>query len=635
MMGARMVVGVVAGWLLWSATPAVASTFTVTNTRASGPGSLAAVVAAANVDATAPTVVGFAPGVHGIINLTGGELTINRSMSIEGPGAGVVAVVGAGHQILSVPSGSTQLSISGLEFSGGVASSQGGAIVNEGVLSVSDSVFADNVAGGPGGAGGSSGFGQGGAIFNIGSLTVTDSTFTDNAAGGDGGSGIGSGEGDGGAIFNEGPLTVAGSTFTANTGGGIGGTGLSSGEGVGGAIANEGSISATIVSSTFTANLAGGAAGTGPGSGAGQGGALFNSATETLIGDTIDANIVGASASSGGAGINNVGSTSTVTGTIVSGNAGAANCSGSLSATDSLEGPAGQTSCGFDLPSADPLLGPLADNGGPTETQALGAGSPAIGAVAAAGNCPATDQRGAARPAGGCDAGAYQHEPPVVGSATASGVGFTTASIAATVSNPDVQSGTVTFQYGTSTGYGTSTAAQALAAGVVGSSFGAPLSGLVPGTTYHFRVVAQNPDGTVFGPDQQFTTSSAASPPPPPPSNAFTFGKAMVAPGGKITLTVNAPGSGTFAAKATFTVTRRKGKKRVATTFTYGTVTARSAAAGVIKLVIGLKPAAARELKLLGSRQVTIAVIFTPSGGTARARSVRLTIRRSPKGKYS
>jgi hypothetical protein len=62
-----------------------------------------------------------------------------------------------------------------------------------------------------------------------------------------------------------------------------------------------------------------------------------------------------------------------------------------------------------DLPGRDPLLGPLADNGGPTETAALLAGSPAIDAGAADG-CQRRDQRGVARPQGpGCDIGAYEH----------------------------------------------------------------------------------------------------------------------------------------------------------------------------------------------------------------------------------
>jgi hypothetical protein len=55
-------------------------------------------------------------------------------------------------------------------------------------------------------------------------------------------------------------------------------------------------------------------------------------------------------------------------------------------------------------------LDPLADNGGPTLTHALLAGSPAIDAADAA-VCPATDQRGVARPQGSaCDVGSFEFE---------------------------------------------------------------------------------------------------------------------------------------------------------------------------------------------------------------------------------
>lgn len=58
----------------------------------------------------------------------------------------------------------------------------------------------------------------------------------------------------------------------------------------------------------------------------------------------------------------------------------------------------------------DPLLGPLANNGGPTTTHALLAGSPAIDAGTSEG-CPATDQRGVARPQGSaCDIGSFERE---------------------------------------------------------------------------------------------------------------------------------------------------------------------------------------------------------------------------------
>lgn len=55
----------------------------------------------------------------------------------------------------------------------------------------------------------------------------------------------------------------------------------------------------------------------------------------------------------------------------------------------------------------DPLLGPLQDNGGPTPTRALGAGSPAFDAAPDQGQ--AEDQRGFARPQGAAhDIGAYE-----------------------------------------------------------------------------------------------------------------------------------------------------------------------------------------------------------------------------------
>ncbi|MGE5251736.1 MAG: choice-of-anchor Q domain-containing protein, partial [Bacteroidota bacterium] len=58
--------------------------------------------------------------------------------------------------------------------------------------------------------------------------------------------------------------------------------------------------------------------------------------------------------------------------------------------------------------NADPLLGPLANNGGTTQTMALGAGSAAIDSGSSAA-CPPTDQRGVKRPQGPqCDMGAYE-----------------------------------------------------------------------------------------------------------------------------------------------------------------------------------------------------------------------------------
>jgi hypothetical protein len=72
-------------------------------------------------------------------------------------------------------------------------------------------------------------------------------------------------------------------------------------------------------------------------------------------------------------------------------------------------------SCGFrETYSLDELnLDELADNGGPTETHALLAGSPVIDA--ASGSCPTNDQRTRARPFGpGCDPGSYETGSTIV-----------------------------------------------------------------------------------------------------------------------------------------------------------------------------------------------------------------------------
>ena len=96
-------------------------------------------------------------------------------------------------------------------------------------------------------------------------------------------------------------------------------------------------------------------------------------------------------------------------GVIVANNTGG-NCDGSVSdGGTNLQFPG--TTCGLSITSADPLLGALADNGGPTQTMALGAGSPAIDANTEDCPPPAIDQRGVARPQGAaCDIGAFEFQ---------------------------------------------------------------------------------------------------------------------------------------------------------------------------------------------------------------------------------
>ena len=71
---------------------------------------------------------------------------------------------------------------------------------------------------------------------------------------------------------------------------------------------------------------------------------------------------------------------------------------------------------------------------------------------------------------------------------------------------------TVHFQYGATTSYGLTTAAQTKS-GNTYQSVSANTSGLTASTTYHFRFVATNSAGTTYGPDHTFRTLSPTGPP--------------------------------------------------------------------------------------------------------------------------
>jgi hypothetical protein len=74
------------------------------------------------------------------------------------------------------------------------------------------------------------------------------------------------------------------------------------------------------------------------------------------------------------------------------------------------------------------------------------------------------------------------------------------------------------FQYGTTTAYGATTVKQLVSASTKAVGFTGAATALTPGTTYHFRAVAENAGGPVYGTDQAFTTAPAPAVPPSIPS---------------------------------------------------------------------------------------------------------------------
>ncbi len=74
------------------------------------------------------------------------------------------------------------------------------------------------------------------------------------------------------------------------------------------------------------------------------------------------------------------------------------------------------------------------------------------------------------------------------------------------------------FEYGTSVAYGTNLSCPVLPEPVTTDvAESRSVSGLAPGTTYHFRLVVTTNAGTVQGGDVEFTTASPPQPPPLPP----------------------------------------------------------------------------------------------------------------------
>src|SRR5262249_46905356 len=99
---------------------------------------------------------------------------------------------------------------------------------------------------------------------------------------------------------------------------------------------------------------------------------------------------------------------------------------------------------------------------------------------------------------------------PTATTGTASTVTATAATLNGTV-NPNGLTTTAFFQWGTTTAYGNTTASLALGSGTSTVAAFAQLSGLLPNTTYHFRIVASSSQGTTNGLDGSFTTGGATS----------------------------------------------------------------------------------------------------------------------------
>jgi CSLREA domain-containing protein len=342
-----------------------AATFTVTKTADTYDGScdpsdcsLRDALVAANADAVADVIT--IPAGHFVLSNTGpgsgaetNDLEITNSVTLRGAGPAQTVIdangTAFGFRVFEILAPAAVTITDMTITNAGLTTTDAGAAE----IAAGSSLTMSRVS-----ISSHSAVGQNGAAFsNNGTLVVSDSLIADNET-----------TAGGAALRNPGDATFTNVTFSANRAGASGGAILSS---LGSSVLRMNNV-------TLTANVA-----DADGDGGGEAGA-FTAGNVFEIRNTI----VAGNSDLGGESPECTG-TVTSLGHNVVGNA--AGCSG-------FAGPG-------DVTGADPTLAALADNGGPTPTHALVAGSPAIDAGGP--DCANSDQRGFPR-AGTCDAGAYE-----------------------------------------------------------------------------------------------------------------------------------------------------------------------------------------------------------------------------------
>jgi hypothetical protein len=430
------------GAALGTGATAHAQDFTVTNLNDAGSGSLRQAVIDANGASGADRVL-FQSSLTGTLDLTSGQLLVTGPTEFIGPGANRLTITENQPQgifyLQPVASG-TQVKMSALKLSGANASNGSAITSRDTDLTLANMNISGNTATGSAGAvysfgtgswlkisgstldGNDGGINGGAIVANYTATYISNSSISNNRVTGTGGAvySIGPGGGlhldtvtmagnhgatNGGALTLKKAYTnIRRSTISGNQASGTGGaiyafglggqlildTSTISGNGnpsSGGAITIGGVSSTLILSSTIADNSA-----------TDRGGGIYAFSNPYTIGVDLFNTLVGDNTAPTGPDLETgVGATFFANTSLIE-NPGTTG----IHSSQSVE-PRGPTPAppGPNITGQDPKLGPLADNGGPTLTQALLPGSPALdaGILTIVGGSPSgVDQRGAPRP---------------------------------------------------------------------------------------------------------------------------------------------------------------------------------------------------------------------------------------------
>lgn len=278
-MHAAGVATLVSGVMIAVPMTASAATFDVTSAAddPADPTTLRGAIAAAEASPGADVITLQGGTTYSLTNAEG-DLDITTDITIEGNGATIDAS-GLGDRAFQV-SATGDLTISDVTVTGGrpadapsaAGGGSGGAFLNAGTLSISDSVLDDNSAERAGGAieasagssttlvetdltnnatGAAPGNGGGLHLTGAGTVSITGGTVSGNTA-----------AAEGGGLWNSGAgtMTVDGTTITGNTA-----SGATADQGGGGLFQEAGGGTLTVRNASITDNVANGAAGSGGG----------------------------------------------------------------------------------------------------------------------------------------------------------------------------------------------------------------------------------------------------------------------------------------------------------------------------------------------------------------------------------
>ena len=205
-------------------------------------------------------------------------------------------------------------------------------------------------------------------------------------------------------------------------------------------------------------------------------------------------------------------------------------------------------------------------------------------------------------------------EPPAATTGAAQAVGQTTATLTGTV-DPNATATTFSFEYGTSTSYGLQTSEQPAGDGDAAGDFSAPVTGLTPSTTYHYRLVATNAAGVSRGEDRTFTTAATPANPRPPSASTST-------PRGV------GPRSATFRASVDPNGSQTSVRFEYGTSTSYGSTTgSRGAGAGDRAVSVSIAVGNLRP-----NTRYHYRVVATNAAGTTRGGNRSFTTGRQPTG---